>query len=376
MKTITKEFTCTISYDLSRLGDPERLLFFDIETTGLSAKRDLVYLIGCVYLKNGVWRLKQWFADSAEAEAELLVHFFLFASRFSVLVHFNGAAFDLPFLKERAALHHTPVPGRIPESLDLYRELRPLKKLLGLADCRQKTLEAFLGTGRKDPYDGGRLIRFYWQYLRTGETALSDALLLHNEEDVKGLPALLSLLSYRDFFSGEFFPESDRLTVAAPARRECSGAPEDPSLPLPARMLLVTCRSAACRLPAPCRFSSEDCLICAGENILSLRIPVFEGTLKYFFENHADYYYLPEEDRAIHKSVATFVDPAHRKKASARTCYQKHAGLFFPVPGDAGEGRPVFYSAYRKNPPFLEYTEGIFLDFDFLHKFLLATLSK
>ena len=64
MKTITKEFTCDCPYNLSRLGDPECLLFFDIETTGLSSKRDMVYLIGCTYLRNGTWYMKQWFADS------------------------------------------------------------------------------------------------------------------------------------------------------------------------------------------------------------------------------------------------------------------------------------------------------------------------
>ena len=123
MKTITKEFVCDCHYNLSRLGDPERLLFFDIETTGLSSKKDMVYLIGCTYLRGGSWHMKQWFADSLEAEAELLLHFFLFASRFSLLIHFNGDSFDLPFLKERASHHHTPVSGHIPKSFDLYRNL-------------------------------------------------------------------------------------------------------------------------------------------------------------------------------------------------------------------------------------------------------------
>ncbi len=355
MKTITKEFSPVVSYDLSRLGDPERLLFFDIETTGLSAKRDMIYLIGCVYRRDGIWHMKQWFADSAGAEAELLVHFFLFAARFSLLVHFNGSAFDLPFLEERASRHHTPVPGRMPESLDLYRELRPLKKLLGLPDCRQKTLENLLRTGREDPYDGGQLIRFYRQYLRTGEAALCSALLLHTEEDVRGLPALLSLLSFRDFFHGSFLPGSEQQT-----------GPEE---------LLVTCRSVSEILPVPCRFRSGSFLVSCRESGLTLRIPLLEDTLKYFFGKPADYYYLPEEDRAIHKSVASFVDPSHRKKATAKTCYQKHAGRFIPLPPGMETDLPLFYPEYKKNPPYAEYSEGLFLDAAFLQKFLLATFS-
>ena len=356
MKTITKEFNCTLAYDLARLGDPESILFFDIETTGLSAKRDMVYLIGSVYLRDGVWYRKQWFADTVEAEAELLIHFFLFSSRFSLLIHFNGSAFDLPFLKERADLCHTPGFGRIPESLDLYRELRPLKKLLGLSNCRQKTLEAFLGTEREDPYDGGQLIRFYWQYLRTGESALYDALLLHNAEDIEGLPSLLSLLSCRDFFRGEFFPESEGL--------------------LDSGELLVTCVNPSCTLPLPCSFPVENGRISCRENTLTLRLPTVRGTLKYFFERYTDYYYLPQEDQAIHKSVAVFVDPLHRKKATAKTCYQKHEGVFFSIPKKFPADAPLFYAEYKKNPPYMEYKEGLFLEPAFLRKFLLATLPK
>ena len=41
-------------------------------------------------------------------------------------------------------------------------------------------------------------------------------------------------------------------------------------------------------------------------------------------------YYLPEEDTAIHKSVASFVGSSHRKKATAKTCYTKRSGTFLP----------------------------------------------
>ena len=37
MITIEKTFPGTIAYPLERLGDPEKLVFFDIETTGFSA---------------------------------------------------------------------------------------------------------------------------------------------------------------------------------------------------------------------------------------------------------------------------------------------------------------------------------------------------
>lgn len=38
----------------------------------------------------------------------------------------------------------------------------------------------------------------------------------------------------------------------------------------------------------------------------------------------------PEEDTAIHRSVAEFVDKAHRKAATAATCYVRKTGDFIP----------------------------------------------
>ena len=40
-----------------------------------------------------------------------------------------------------------------------------------------------------------------------------------------------------------------------------------------------------------------------------------QDTLKYFYDNYKDYFYLPKEDTAIHKSVATYVDKDFRQKA-------------------------------------------------------------
>ena len=52
MITIEKTFPGTIAYPLERLGDPEKLVFFDIETTGFSADYNTVYLIGCIWPKS------------------------------------------------------------------------------------------------------------------------------------------------------------------------------------------------------------------------------------------------------------------------------------------------------------------------------------
>ena len=167
MITIEKTFPGTIAYPLERLGDPEKLVFFDIETTGFSADYNTVYLIGCIWPEGDHLRFIQWFADTKAAEADVLTAFFYFIKDFRTLVHFNGDMFDIPFVTRRAkALKLTPAFDSV-ESVDIFRRIKPFKKLLGLPDMKQKTIERFLKIGRKDLYNGGELIEVYLDYLRT-----------------------------------------------------------------------------------------------------------------------------------------------------------------------------------------------------------------
>ena len=59
MIVVEKTFSPGDSYPLERIGRPEELLFFDIETTGFSGATSSLYLIGAVYVKDGVWNLIQ-----------------------------------------------------------------------------------------------------------------------------------------------------------------------------------------------------------------------------------------------------------------------------------------------------------------------------
>ena len=63
---------------------------------------------------------------------------------------------------------------------------------------------------------------------------------------------------------------------------------------------------------------------------LHFQFPLYKGTLKYFFADYKNYYYLPAEDMAVHKSISSFVDSAHREKATKENCYTKKEGCFLP----------------------------------------------
>ena len=204
MITIQNTFDAEGSYPLARLGDPASLLFFDIETTGFSGDFCTVYLIGCVFYKEGRAHFIQWFADTKASEAQVIQSFFSFLKDYSVLVHFNGDTFDIPFLMKRCRALKLPCDFSGVESVDIYKRIKPWKKHLGLENLKQKTIEGFLSICREDRFDGGQLISVYEDYLKTRDKNLLRLLLLHNEEDLKGMPSLLPILSglfYPGFYS-------------------------------------------------------------------------------------------------------------------------------------------------------------------------------
>lgn len=87
---------------------------------------------------------------------------------------------------------------------------------------KQKAIEQFLGISREDKYTGGQLIEVYRDYLHTHEKSLYDLLILHNEDDLKGMPAILPILSYADFFHPLFslrLLNYGRVTVQSPRTR-------------------------------------------------------------------------------------------------------------------------------------------------------------
>ena len=356
MITIEKTFPGTIAYPLERLGDPEKLVFFDIETTGFSAGYNTVYLIGCIWPEGDQLRFIQWFADTKTAETDVLNAFFEFLKNFRTLVHFNGDMFDIPFVTKRAGtLRLTPTFDCV-ESIDIFRRIKPFKKLLGLPDMKQKTIERFLKISREDLYNGGELIEVYLDYLKTQDEEEKRLLLLHNEDDLKGMPSLLPVLFYPDFFAQDFTLSS---------LREASGETD--------RLLLSLAGDPETILPAPVSASVPAYAFRADKDRMELSIRVYKGTLKYYYPNYKDYYYLIYEDTAIHKSVGEFVDKDARIKATKETCYTKKDSVFLPQPADIWE--PEFKTSCKDKTGFFEAREDCFSDAEKLNHYIHEIFS-
>lgn len=347
MITVEKTIDLPDTYPLDRLGKLEELLFFDIETTGFSGDYSNLYLIGCTYYSQNSWHLIQWFADSSRAERDVLAAFFEFMKGYTKLIHFNGDGFDIPYLLKRCHSFGLPYDFSHITSIDIYRRIKPYRNLLQLDSMKQKSIERFLGIHRQDPYSGGQLIEVYFDYLTTHESELYDMLMLHNAEDLQGMPLILPILSYPDLLEHDLSPVDWKVSE----QTDLFGDPE--------QVLRITCKSSAF-LPVPVEREMDFFSCEAVGNQMIFTIPLYVGELKYFYPNYKDYYYLPYEDTAIHKSIGEYVDKDAKTKATARTCYTKKQGRFLPQHQILWE--PALQSAYKDKITYIEYQESLFED--------------
>lgn len=177
-------------------------VFFDIETTGFSAARNQVYMIGYAYKTEDKLCITQLFAEDPSEEPKVISAFLDFLSCCDTLISFNGSSFDVPFLKGRCA--HYKMPERLDslQHLDIYKQLSKYKNILKLPNLKQKTIEEFLGISRDDTYSGGDLIPIYLNYAKNPSEEACTFLKLHNYEDIAGMPRLLSMLAYPCFLKG------------------------------------------------------------------------------------------------------------------------------------------------------------------------------
>lgn len=339
-----KKFLCSLSTELNFEYFSEKfslldLLFFDIETTGLSPKTSHVYLIGLIQYNPDAscFEMTQYLAESEEPseEIQVLESFCRVALTKNCLVHFNGGSFDLPFLKHRCkALHLTESLSQFP-SLDLYRELLSMPAFFRqMPDHKQKSFELLIGYPREDRLSGKEMITAFQEYAKTKDSSTLNLLFLHNEDDLKGMLALTSLGSLKQLLNG-----SCQITDVQEL--------QEPNLDLDGAMETKLLFSLSLETPVPVTLSAnaEFCYITVTENKAKIKMPLYEGTLLYFYPDYKNYYYLPFEDEAIHKSIAAYLEPSHRQKATAATCYKKISGKFLYAPG--APDLPLLKENYR-----------------------------
>ena len=331
-----------INFPLEQYAPLDQILFLDIETTGLSASNSRLYMIGLAYYEAGCWYIEQQMTQRRTEERELLLWLSHILPRFTHIIHFNGNRFDIPYLSEKAREHFVPLNFDAYEGIDIYKRIRPLKDFLVLPDCRQKTIEQFLGINRIDKYTGGELIQIYKAYEASQNDSMLELLLQHNYDDMKGMLDIVPILSYCELCN----------TVVQVSRVEMQ---KSKSVDGNDTYELIMTFKLNTAIPQRLFAHYDNNFVTITGEKATLKVPLYEMELKFFYSNYKDYYYIPLMDAAYHKSVSSQVDASLRKQATASTCYTRKQGMFLRQYDLLVE--PFFKTDYKDTITYFELTE-------------------
>ncbi|MBK9239807.1 MAG: ribonuclease H-like domain-containing protein [Acidobacteria bacterium] len=170
-----------------------RMVFFDIETTGLSGGAGTVaFLVGCGWFEADGFRVRQWLMTGPAGERVLLDALARTFDDASLLVTFNGRTFDVPFMEMRWAFHRQDSPVEDVPHFDMLPAARRLwSRREDDPSCSLTALErSVLGFHRVGDVPGFEIPARYFQFLRTGDPAVIEAVLEHNRLDLVSLAAV------------------------------------------------------------------------------------------------------------------------------------------------------------------------------------------
>ena len=172
-------------------GTPARVLFVDLETTGLAGGAGTyAFLVGCGWFEGATFRVRQLFLSHFAAERQLLEAFADLASGTTLIVTFNGKSFDLPLIENRFALHRMtcPLDGR--PHLDMLHLARRMWRD-DEDGCRLTRLEqSVLGHEREADVPGFEVPARYFGFVRSGDARPLCGVMEHNRQDILSLACL------------------------------------------------------------------------------------------------------------------------------------------------------------------------------------------
>ncbi len=182
------DWAASVVEGLRDLAPQGETAFLDIETTGLSGLP--VFLVGILRVGGSGVSLVQILARDYPEEAALLHETARALRDCSALFTYNGAAFDLPYLRDRAVYHAVEFAVEA-----AHTDLLPLarRRFRGrFPDCRLETLERHLcGRDRGDDILSSEIPERYREFVRSRDARLLGAIIRHNALDLLALAELL-----------------------------------------------------------------------------------------------------------------------------------------------------------------------------------------
>lgn len=176
--------------------NPFNLKFMDIETLGLSNAP--IILLGIAEIKGKYIESNQYLLRTKEEEPALIEAYLSHIDEASVHVTYNGASFDIPFIKNRARLYRMNC-NLDQTHFDLIYPARNLWKDI-LPNCKLTTIEEYLfNIKRIDDVPGAYIPGYYESYLSTKNIGPLIPIIEHNRMDIVSLADFLMKIYEESF---------------------------------------------------------------------------------------------------------------------------------------------------------------------------------
>ncbi|MFP3043548.1 ribonuclease H-like domain-containing protein [Treponema primitia] len=185
------------SFPLSPPG-AKNLLFFDLETTGLSTGPGTLAFLAAfgrlteAPLGGSCLRVDQYLLLDYPGENDFLEAILKEFSASSLVISYNGKSFDSQLLKIRCLMNGIRPPEYY--QADLLHPSRRLWKRV-LPSCSQASIEtAILDMDRSGDIPGSMAPDIWFSFLKTGDPRALMGICDHNARDILGLLAILGAL--------------------------------------------------------------------------------------------------------------------------------------------------------------------------------------
>ncbi len=246
----------------------EQQAVLDIQTDKRYWRSSKLLRVDFVVKRQGApCQISYWMEEEAD-EYDMLLSLSEDLKDIRQIITFNGQAFDLPHLKHKYEAYGLPNPFNGKEHIDLFLAYKPLYRLFGLA---------------------GRHLSDYAALLQLPDA--DDAVLTF---------ALLSLNAVLHFF------ENESWTLCEAARdKDHLYYRLDTKEHFPKRLSL----------------HDEIYHLIMEEHTALLSVKIIDGNIRRYYTDVKNYVYLPLEGYAMHKSMASYVEKEHKKKAVRQNCF-------------------------------------------------------
>ncbi len=167
--------------------DPRKLLFFDMETTGLGGAGAVAFLIGFGSITENGFQVRQYFLPDFPDEETMLEAVRAEIKPDTIIVSYNGKAFDLPILTDRLIIQRVERNLQYADHIDLLNCVRRLYRRR-LRDCTLSNVEQkILDFYRCDDIPGYLVPSIYFDWLNTDKTEQLKGVVEHNRNDIISL---------------------------------------------------------------------------------------------------------------------------------------------------------------------------------------------